>query len=126
MELVLRENEEWHGTDEQEKADIIKIFGARQIVYVAPNIPRQVSEPTDLLFPKQDEKVKLVFLSLINPNKNLHLIIDAVKRNERFQLDIYGPVADVSYWKLCQQKMEGEGSIQYHGATPPSNIFKIL
>lgn len=126
LKVILRKKEEWHATDEQEKSDILKSFNSRQVIHVAPNIPRQVSEPTYLSFPRDQEKIKLVFLSLINPNKNLHLVIEAVKRNERFQLDIYGPVANESYWEMCLQQMAGVQSIRYLGAVPPWNITQIL
>lgn len=126
LKLFLRKNEEWHATDEQEKSDILKLFGKHQVVHIAPNIPRQVSQLTSLSFSRQSEKIKLVFLSLINPNKNLHLVIDAVKHNEKFELDIYGPVANESYWKICQQQMAGAQAIRYRGAVPPWNITGVL
>src|SRR5258706_2387865 len=86
LKLLLYQNEEWHATDEQERSDILKIFGASQVIHLAPNIPRRVSELTDLPFAKQDEKIKLVFLSLNKPNKKLHQIIEAVKLKKKFQL----------------------------------------
>lgn len=126
LKQVLNKNEEWHATDLQEQTDIRKIFGDEQNVHVASNIPRQVSPLTLIPFPNDDKKIELVFLSLINPNKNLHLVIDAVKKNPKISLAIYGPVANQSYWKLCQQKMEGVQTIKYHGPVPPWDVTELL
>jgi glycosyltransferase involved in cell wall biosynthesis len=74
---------------------------------------------------KQD--IKLVFLSLINPNKNLHLIIDSMKRsNQRFTLDIYGPIIDEVYWGDCQRLMDGYANVTYMGAVPPWQVPQLI
>lgn len=127
LKLLVSKNEDWHATDEQEEKDIYKIFGLGQRVHIASNIPRPLGELTSVPFPDQFGKIRIVFLSLINPNKNLHLVIDAVNEGEgKFTLDIYGPVIDSNYWQLCQHKLNHSPWISYKGAVPPWEVSKIL
>ena len=127
VKALLGKSTVWHATDEQEKQDINKIFGPPQHVFVASNIPRSLSPYSMIPFPDRDGKIKLVFLSLINPNKNLHLIIDAMKRSDqRITLDIYGPIIDEVYWGDCQRLMEGYANVTYKGAVPPWQVPQLL
>lgn len=119
--------QEWHATDSREKDEILKVFGPFQKVHVAPNIPRRPVQPKALEFPEVTGKIRLVFLSLISPNKNLHLIIQAVNGlGGRFMLDIYGPIADEEYWSQCDALISEKAEVSYKGAIPPWNVPNIL
>lgn len=123
---LLRKNEVWHATDEQERRDIEKVFGLKQQIHIASNIPRSLSELTSIQFPDTAGKIKLVFLSLINPNKNLHLIIEAVNQLPgKYSLDIYGPIIDKKYWDLCERKLVNS-TVSYKGPVPPWQVPQIL
>lgn len=127
FKVFLNFKELWHATDEQEKADILKIFGIKADVYLAGNIPRKVQSIIPVSFPDVDKRIKLVFLSLINPNKNLHLIIEAVQKcTGRYTLDIYGPVIDKEYWDFCQNKIVDRKLISYKGSVPAWRVGEIL
>jgi glycosyltransferase involved in cell wall biosynthesis len=127
LKMILSKQTTWHATDEQEKNDILKNFGQGQSVHFASNVPRQMIQLTLVDFPAEDNKIKLVFLSLINPNKNLHLIIDQVKRlSGNFTLDIYGPVRNVEYWDKCLQEFSGRTDITYKGEVPSWKVQQIL
>jgi glycosyltransferase involved in cell wall biosynthesis len=126
FKMILQKNEWWHATDIQEKNDIIWHFGEKQNVFIATNIPRKVSSYLPMEYPKNGA-IKLVYLSLINSNKNLHLIIDAVNElGKPYLLDIYGPVADQEYWESCKKKIAINSPIQYKGAVRPWDIPLIL
>ena len=127
LRFLVNKNESWHATDLQEKSDIQKHFGVNQVTHIASNIPRKLGLPVMFKFPSSLEKIKLVFLSLINSNKNLHLAIDEVmKANGRYSLDIYGPIVNIEYWLLCCKKMEGCSWINYKGAVNPWQVPEIL
>ena len=127
FKLLVRKNDIWHATDEQEKFDIQRVFGGRVSTFLAPNIPRGISKSVPLELDKTSQKIKLVFLSLINANKNLHLVIDAVSRlSEKFSLDIFGPIIDEQYWKNCLNRMGKAGNISYKGAVPPWEVSTVL
>ena len=127
LKFILNNRENWHATDEQERNDIVRIFGPAQQINVASNIPRSVSSFKEVNFLRGIGKIRLIFLSLINPNKNLHLIIDEVNAQpDSLALDIYGPVLDQKYWELCQSKMNANPSISYKGPIPPWQVPSIL
>jgi len=127
IKVFLKRTETWHATDELERTDILKNFGNNQRVHVAPNIPRRLSSLKPIEFPDKNKKIKLVFLSLINPNKNLHLVIDAVTElSQQFSLDIYGPIADAHYWESCKSRMVEDATITYRGGVPPWDVPTVL
>jgi glycosyltransferase involved in cell wall biosynthesis len=125
--LVMPRRIVWHATNEKEAKEIRQVFGAHQRVSIATNIPRK---PAKKFPPKPrlpQEPLKLVFLSLINSNKNLELVIDVVNRmSSNLTLDIYGPVSDEKYWVSCQSKIAGSKRIQFHGAVPPDKVQEVL
>jgi glycosyltransferase involved in cell wall biosynthesis len=126
FKILIPSGSVWHATDDQEKSDILKHFGTTQTVHIASNIPKQVSAPSPVPFPAVDGKIKLVFLSLINPNKNLHLIIEAVNETNSFSLDIYGPIISHPYWEYCQTKILPGSPVTYKGAVPAWEVTAIL
>lgn len=95
-------NNIWHATDEQELIDIKKIVGENNHVVIAKNIPK-IPIPAIKTIEKENNTLKLVFLSLITEKKNLHLILESIK-HIKFNLlfDIYGPIKDVNYWEICK------------------------
>lgn len=125
LKLIIPKKIKWHATDEKEKKDIVRVFGNDQCVCVASNIPRSPSVSTSIPFPDQSKKIKLVFLSLINPNKNLHLILDVVTQlSDYYTLDIFGPIIDEKYWDECKKFINQ--SISYKGPIPPWEVAPIL
>jgi glycosyltransferase involved in cell wall biosynthesis len=127
LRMVLKKNEAWHATDGQEKADIQKHFGGDQKIYIASNVPRKISPFRNIDFPAEQGKIRLVFLSLINSNKNLDLVIDAVNQlPASYSLDIYGPVIDQAYWERCKSKITDESTVVYKGPIPPWEVPSIL
>lgn len=127
VKLILPPTLQWHATDLQEKEDIVRVFGNRRQVHLAGNIPRKIIPYQHLKWRTANEKIKLIFLSLINPNKNLHAVIGAVRQQpEDFSLDIYGPAAHLQYWKLCLEKMKGADNILYHGPVEPWTVQELL
>ncbi len=128
LKVLIKKNSTWHATDVQEEKDIRKIFGSSQRVYIAGNIPRTLTQLKQIPFPDQSAKINLVFLSLINPNKNLHLIINSLNKwkKGKFTFDIYGPIIDVDYWETCKDKIIDESDIMYKGSMPPWEVPKVL
>jgi glycosyltransferase involved in cell wall biosynthesis len=126
LKCVLKKDEVWHATDVQEQKDIALHFGSGQKIFLASNIPRSVSRFRPITFPLPNGKIKLVFLSLINSNKNLHLVIEAVAQCPGYELDIYGPIIDQAYWDLCRKNIIDNSAVQYKGAVPPWNVPDIL
>lgn len=117
----------WHATDAQEQQDIQKSFGSSANITIAPNIPKKpLTVLTDKV--KQSGSLKLIYLSLITEKKNLHLVLEALKKvGQRVQFDIYGPIQDVQYWQRCQQLMlRQDHDINYLGVLSPDEVQKKI
>lgn len=127
VRFLLPTNVVWHATDVPEREDIFRVFGNSQNVSIASNIPRPADFTAKVKWRRQNEPIRLVFLSLINPNKNLHLVIDAVTSLEAsFLLEIYGPIIDTQYWNRCKAMIVSDTNILYKGAIPPWEVQEIL
>ncbi len=123
IKFLLNKRQVWHATDINESKDIVRVFKSESI-FIAPNVPRRVSA-----FKEQESpigaKTRLVFLSLINSNKNLHLVINAVNENAQFTLDIFGPIADEKYWDFCRKSIKNQ-QIVYRGSIPAWTVPETL
>jgi glycosyltransferase involved in cell wall biosynthesis len=121
----------WHATDQQEELDVIKIFGPESWVEKASNIPT-FSVPANFNFEKKVNELKIVFLALVSPVKNLKYLIDLINEipdNISIILDIYGPVKDLAYWKECQKSIKMAPlhvKIIYKGEIEPHKVNEIL
>ena len=117
----------WHATNEEEKADINRIFGSRSRITVAGNIP--VKPLDQVSFPdKEPGKLKLVYLSLITAKKNLLQLIQVMLALDTgITLDIYGPVKDGIYWEKCRDAMiVAQGRIRYLGDVKPERVQQVF
>lgn len=117
----------WHATNDEEKDDIIRIFGSRSRITVAGNIPAKplirISFPA-----KEPGKLKLVYLSLVTAKKNLLQLVQVIAGSETgISLDIYGPVKDGMYWDKCREAIKGaQGRIRYMGDVKPEMVQEVF
>lgn len=117
----------WHATDQQELLDIQKIFGDKSIVRLAGNIPkRPLQELPDRN--KKPGQLNLVYLSLITRKKNLHIVLHALEHiDTRIQFDVYGIIADDTYWQKCKLLMDNsKHHVTYHGPIRPDKVQATL
>ncbi len=120
-------NVSWHATNEEEKADISRIFGSRSRITVAGNIPAK--PVNEISFPaKEPGKLKLVYLSLITAKKNLLQLIRVLALSGTgVTLDIYGPVKDDAYWEKCREAMkEATSRARYMGDVKPETVQQVF
>lgn len=117
----------WHATDEQEQVDIRKLFGGDALVHIARNIPK-ASPASVQPRAKETGTLNLVYLSLITAKKNLHIILEALKKiTTPLQFDIYGPIKDEYYWNTCKQLLQSQiHTINYKGTVNPSDVQSTL
>ncbi len=93
----------FHATDEQEKQDIRKIFGDVENIDLIQDIP-PTPEENILPLNKKSGELKLVFIGRIHPVKNLHFIIECVKKlTQKIELTVVGPIEDKSYYQYCRK-----------------------
>ena len=116
----------WHATNEEEKNDIKKIFGKKQLVDVASNIPKK---PLAAIQPSQKKagELRLVYLSLIAEKKNLLFLLSILKNCDGISLDIYGPVKDNDYWIKCKKLInQMPAKVKYKGDVVPAKVQKTF
>ncbi len=119
----------WHATDEQEILDVKKVMGEQAYCILANNLPKKPLDKFQII-EKENTKLRLVFLSLITEKKNLHLLLQTLQ-NITFpvELDIYGPIKDLDYWKICQKissEMPANCTVKYKGPINPVEVQHTL
>lgn len=129
--LKLFEGLIWHATEKQEKEDIVKFGIDKKAIRIASNIPAIV-EPPQIHLPKKRNEIRLVFLALISPVKNLDFLVDILSEMPStisVTLDIFGPIKDPNYWKQCLTSIESLPShikVNYKGQIKPEESHQVL
>jgi glycosyltransferase involved in cell wall biosynthesis len=118
----------FHATDNTEEVFIKKEFGQQAKVFVAGNFPKTIKASIPVF--KEVGYLNIVTVALISPMKNHLLVLEAIQHcTANIKYDIYGPIKDLEYWKLCLTKISilpKNISVVYHGEIAPANIDKAL
>lgn len=119
---------EFHATSEDERRYIESIFGKKSKIWVAPNVPREISFQKMRL--KEKGELVLATVALISPMKN-HLAVLKALRNyrERLEYRIYGPVKDEGYWNACREvinTLPENVTVVYYGDIPTEDVPRVL
>lgn len=120
----------FHATS-QEEADGIQALGLGQAdIVLAPDLPPTLGTEVDRGQPKISTALRIVFVSRIDPKKNLHFILETLTRvKSSLELDIVGPVADEGYWSHCQElirQLPGHVQVRYLGSVPHHRILEVF
>src|SRR5690606_25850261 len=105
---------------------MIQLFFDKNIpVTVVPNLPRVVDfQPVQQ---KESGVLVLTTIALISPMKNIHLVLEALRRCEKEVVyHIYGPVKDATYWNLCKDiivQMPVNIRVVHHGELPSAEVI---
>lgn len=117
----------WQATDEQEKKDISRHFGKNVKIVEIGNVPT-VFTAASSLHAKSPGQLTMLFVSRIQPKKNLEFLIDRMARLKgKVQLDIIGPVEDEPYWEKIQSMiavLPGTHRVNHLGAIPHHEIME--
>jgi glycosyltransferase involved in cell wall biosynthesis len=123
----------WQASSVQEEAEIVKVFGPKALVIVAPDFPSSSKlreKPVIEKVPKQRGFIRLVFLSRICRMKNLNYAISILRNIKgEVQFDIYGPIEDEPYWEKCCnliRELPDNIKVHYLGAVTPAKVRTIL
>lgn len=119
----------WHASSEVEKQEVCQYFGKSANVMVAQNISTVIPLRPINTIKKESGSLKLIFFSRINPIKNLDFLLNVLAqlKNPNVNLDIYGPIEDVSYWRACIQFIKHNLlNVNYKGVLNQGEKEKIL
>ena len=118
----------FHATDEEEKKFIINQFGKPATILIAGNYPTFFG--TSVKMKKEEGLLKLVSIAILNPMKNILLVLQALQNvEETIQYDIYGPVKDESYRDECLLQIKSlprNVSVFIHKEIEPREVKEVL
>jgi len=134
--LGLLRNLCWQASTDLERSEILAACARHGIsvspadVVVACDIAGRSQPIVESRSPKRRGVANFVFVSHISPKKQLDRVIDlmASLRGE-IHLDIYGPIDDKAYWKLCEERLAAlPASVlaRYHGPVEQSAVAGIF
>jgi len=105
--LKLYDGLTWHVTANEEKKEVKKYFKANEIYNIKNLTINYNGLDLEKNIRKRKGKLKIIFISRISPKKNLGFVIDTLNEVKgSVELNIFGPIEDVAYWRKCQNKIE--------------------
>ena len=125
----LFKNIDWHATNASELQDVYRLMGNNSPVCVAANVPK-LPLPSIELPNKINGHLRLVYLSIITPKKNLLLLLQQLsKLNTPISLTIYGPIKEPVYWEQCLiviNQLPANITVQYMGDVQPQLVQSTI
>ena len=99
-------------------------------IIASPRAPASTVDGPGPACAKQPGRLRVAFLSRISKKKNLLgalQILHGVRGN--VELDIYGPIEDEPYWRMCRERMEtlpANVRATYRGAVAAADVPGVL
>ena len=123
----------WHASSEHEREDIVGVLGtsASPIVVAAPDLPTPpVSDREFEEHREKGERLRILFLSRVDPMKNLDFTLRALSKvTVDVDFNIFGPRQNASYWAECERRI-GElptnVAVAYCGEVPPEQVSRVM
>lgn len=119
---------DFHASDAAEAGFIKRRLGDNVKVHVACNYPNTLSQMP--LPAKRTGVLRLLSVALISPMKNILLVLQALNSTAfDVQYDIYGPIKDDGYWKLCREvikELPPNVLVTWHGDLNPAKVQEVL
>jgi glycosyltransferase involved in cell wall biosynthesis len=127
-------NIKWHATSIEEKEQISSKFPNFKSINVITNLSSNFkntfyeSKPT-----KNVGELELIYIARIHPIKNLLVVLEALRElsgtEGKIILDVYGPIENLNYWKLCKEvisNLTGNIQVHYRGIAERDKIYNLL
>lgn len=122
----------WQATNESEKAEIIKEMGIKSNhIKIASNLPPKNELKNSYITKKQEETLKIIFLSRIAPKKNLDFALEVLQKIKKYNItfDIYGSITDNAYWQKCESLITGMPeniTVNYRGSIKNEQVIPLM
>lgn len=118
----------WHASTPMEAEDILRLFptAADRIYIAADPVLTALTKPKPLVTIKKPGLLRMVFISRVSQMKNLDGLIRILASvNVQVKLDIFGPIEDEAYWKLCKEsiaRLPYNIEARFHGPISPEVV----
>ncbi len=119
---------QFHATDAEEQQYISNYFGKDVGISIAGNFSNNIA-----LLPlagKKPGSLKMISIALISPMKNILKVLQALEKiTDHIQYDIYGPVKDHDYLRLCKEQaklLPQNIVVAWRGELQPTDISNAL
>lgn len=127
--ILSNKNTYFHSTS-LEETEAIKNKLRVTNIYEISNIP-SIIKNRKINKTKEENTLKIIFLSRIQTKKNLLFAIETMKNihDKSIIFDIYGPIENEVYWEECQKlimEIENEVIINYCGSVDHQDISSIF
>lgn len=131
--LGLYNKVKWHASTSREVSDIVRQFSeAEDSIYVAedpvtigPRLNKAIAYD-----PSPPGHLRLAFISRISPMKNLDALLGFLARTTCLvDLDIFGPIEDVLYWRQCERliaTLPRNVNVSYRNELNPVDVTKTF
>lgn len=124
----------WQASCDNEYKDILaNRLIKKKFVKIAPDLPKKYIFSKKFRLKRKKKRggfLRAVFLSRINPMKNLDFLIRVlIKTKKKISLNIYGPIENEEYWKICKKFIKDlpkNITVNYKGVVKPDRINLIL
>lgn len=118
----------WNPTNESEKQELLNVLGRGLQYKLMSNVPRQLE--INWQYSTRARYNRFVFLSRIDRIKNIELFLSVLSQiNENVIFDIYGPIANISYWEECKSvisSLPANITVSYRGEVQPAKVIEVL
>jgi glycosyltransferase involved in cell wall biosynthesis len=119
-----------HSTSPVESTGISSLnLGISRIAF-APDLPPRLGTDISLGDPKKAERLRVVFISRIDPKKNLHFALEVIQGVQAaVDFDIVGPIGDEAYWLTCQKVIAAlpeHIQVRHLGPVPHEEILRVF
>lgn len=119
----------WQASSDYEVKDIRKVFSGQCRIFTAIDLP-SLKKPQVIWCQKQPECLRVLFLSRIDPMKNLDYALKILARvKSRIQFTIIGPATNRAYWESCKQLFSLLGpniELQYDGSIEHEKVVSAI
>lgn len=125
----------WHASSAFEAGDVRRVMKVQEesirIALDLPTLSNLTAAPAvDAAAAGTADGVRVVYLSRIAPEKNLHVALKILARvRARVAFDIIGPIEDVPYWNDCQRLLRDipqNVTVRSLGMVKPADVSDTL
>lgn len=117
---------EFQATNTEEAEDIKRWIARDAVVHLVPNLARKLIAAAPPPRDKKAGELRLISVARIAVEKNTLFAIECLKNAVgNITFDLYGPIYDEAYWKLCQQaiaQLPPNVQVNYKGVIHPEKV----